>query len=232
MNLLSSLRRSLFAFAKSEPAGALVRLAFGQLSFAIPVQRLVSHTSVLCFLHPKPAWQHHVLIVPKCALKDLVALANPATVGLFSDVLCAAREVILELGIEHESYFLCANGGSRQEVQQVHFHIGSGLDYVGCGDGTDIHAIESVGIDPAYVVGRHPSPKWPVHLVVRPQAGVAAGVHLLTDAQSRTVSGLIGCIPALDRRFGMRTLGYTVVIQPSLARQHHGLEMHVVAGAR
>jgi diadenosine tetraphosphate (Ap4A) HIT family hydrolase len=87
------------------------------------VKQLIKTEKVLVFYHPKPSWEDHVLLVPKKSLRNLLELGQPQNTQYFSDILLAAKEVIQLTNLTGQNYVLCANGGTRQEVQQVHFHL-------------------------------------------------------------------------------------------------------------
>ncbi len=78
----------------------------------------------MLFWHPKPFWEQHILIVPKKAIKDLVSLKREDFIYL-DEIYKVAQEIIIELNWE-DDYFLLTNGGKRQEVNQLHFHLGKG----------------------------------------------------------------------------------------------------------
>jgi len=49
----------------------LIGWIFAHMSFAIPVKRLRETETLLAFYHPKPAYQFHVLLVPKKSVTSL-----------------------------------------------------------------------------------------------------------------------------------------------------------------
>ena len=118
---MSKLTRSLFFLAKTRAAGQVVGSCFAHGSFLIPVKRLYETPSVLAFYHPKPAYPHHVVIVPKKAIPNLLVLSEYPDYAMA--ILTAAQAIVAQFQWKHGTYVLCANGGSRQEVQQVHFHL-------------------------------------------------------------------------------------------------------------
>lgn len=116
------LRGLLLWFARTRLAGALVRLGFVYMSFAIPVQRLRETDTLLAFYHPSPIYPVHILLVPKRAYRSLLEV--PAEDGGFMlDLLAAAQSLVRELGLEARGYRLIANGGANQDVPVLHFHL-------------------------------------------------------------------------------------------------------------
>ncbi len=67
----------------------------------------------------------HILIVPKKSIKKLTSLKKE-DLKYIDEVFVTARVIVEELGWEKNGYTLLANGGTRQEVNQLHFHLASG----------------------------------------------------------------------------------------------------------
>lgn len=117
--------RKLFALAKTPVGDLIVGLAFGKLSRLLPVKRVLETDRVVAFWHPKPFWEKHILIVPKKAISKITTLSSDDLVYV-SEVYMAARKIVVDLGWESQGYTLLTNGGSRQEVNQLHFHLAAG----------------------------------------------------------------------------------------------------------
>lgn len=115
----------MFELAKSPLGDLIVGLAFGKFSKFLPVKIVKETDRVIAFWHPKPFWEKHILIVPKKAIKNLTSLA-PEDVPYIEEVYKIAQEIVKEFGWDKTDYFLLTNGGSRQEVNQLHFHLGRG----------------------------------------------------------------------------------------------------------
>ena len=119
------MKKALFALAKSPLGELIVGIAFGTFSKLLPVQRIKETDKVLAFWHPKPYWEHHILIVPKKAIKNISKLQQSDFVYV-AEVYKVAQEIIQERGWQETDYTIVTNGGTRQEVAQLHFHLGSG----------------------------------------------------------------------------------------------------------
>lgn len=117
--------KSLFALAKTPVGDLIVGLAFQKLSDLLPIKRIRETDKVIAFWHPKPFWEKHILIVPKRAIKGISTLTEDG-MPYVEEIFRAAREIVKDLGWEKDGYTLLANGGSRQEVNQLHFHLSSG----------------------------------------------------------------------------------------------------------
>jgi histidine triad (HIT) family protein len=120
-----SISRGLFVLAKTPLGDLIVGLAFGRLSNLLPVKRIRETERVIVFWHPRPFWEKHILIVPKKRIRNIVEI-GPEDMIYIDEVYRVAGEVIKELGWEKGGYSLLSNGGSRQEVNQLHFHLQSG----------------------------------------------------------------------------------------------------------
>lgn len=120
-----SISRKLFTLAKSPLGGLIVGISFGNFSRLLPVERVRETKTVLAFKHPKPSWENHILIVPKKAIKDLAAVTD-VEMSYIADSLQVARDIAKENKWSETDYMLVTNGGSRQEVSQLHFHLTSG----------------------------------------------------------------------------------------------------------
>lgn len=92
------------------------------MNFLIPVDRLLETPTLLAFYHPKPTYPVHILIVPKKGIRDMIHLTSEDNM-LLVEVFQVVRRLVDELKLEKQGYRLICNGGSYQEVQQLHFHL-------------------------------------------------------------------------------------------------------------
>ena len=120
-----SVSRKLFFLAKTPLGDLIMGIAFGKFSKLLPVKRVKETSKVVAFWHPKPFWEKHILIIPKKQIKNITSLKYEDCEYLF-EVFKVAGEIVNELDWEKEGYSLLVNGGKRQEVNQLHFHLHSG----------------------------------------------------------------------------------------------------------
>lgn len=120
-----SFSKQLFSLAKSPLGDLIVGLTFGKFSKLLPVKRIVDNDKVIAFWHPKPFYEKHILIVPKKSIKMLTAIGEE-DLPYIDEVYRVAKQIVNDLDWEKEGYSLITNGGSRQEVNQLHFHLYSG----------------------------------------------------------------------------------------------------------
>jgi histidine triad (HIT) family protein len=219
--------RLLFELAKGPLAGSVVGRGFQYGSALLPVTRLLDTDRLIAFYHPKPAWERHILIVPKRPIPSLLHLARPEHVVSFTDVLQAAHTLVQSPALDGRGYVLCANGGPRQEVGQVHFHLFTGASYVRPLP-VEI-ASPPLYSDDALAIVHHPQPTWETHLVIVPCPALPPLAALTVEASVRLRRALVP-LAWLDQRFDLVTRGYTLYLQEDGATTHHPLVFHIVAG--
>ena len=111
--------------AKTPIGGYIVGAVFESFSEALPVKRLYENDKLIAFWHPKPFWEQHVLIVPKKKIKNIVSLRNSDLVFV-NEVFKVVKIIVGQLN--WKEYTLLVNGGDRQEVNQMHFHLCTGKE--------------------------------------------------------------------------------------------------------
>ena len=124
------LKQALFHMAKAPFMGKVIGIAFRYFSWAIPGKKLYNSRDVISFYHPKPSYKNHILIVPKKAITNLQQLASDKFQEYFVKLWNAAWNIYATHSEYQDSFVLVANGGRRQEVSQVHFHMFTDYDVV------------------------------------------------------------------------------------------------------
>lgn len=119
------LGKFLFSMAKTPIGDYIVGTTFESLSSALPVKRVYENDLVIAFWHPKPFWEQHILIVPKKKIKGIMSIQESDMV--FVNEVFRIVKIIVEK-LKWEGYSLLVNGGNRQEVNQMHFHLCSGKE--------------------------------------------------------------------------------------------------------
>ncbi len=119
------LGKLLFSIAKTPIGDYIVGTTFESLSGALPVKRVYENDKVIAFWHPKPFWEQHILIVPKKKIKNVVSLQDSDMV--FVNEVFKTVKIIVEQ-LNWKEYTLLVNGGDRQEVNQMHFHLCNGKE--------------------------------------------------------------------------------------------------------
>lgn len=119
----------LFSIAKTPLGDLIIGLAFGKLSKLLPVKKVVEADKVVAFWHPKPSWEKHILIVPKKPIKKLTDIKKE-DIAYVNEVFVVTKRLVEKFDWEKDGYTLLVNGGKRQEVNQLHFHLISGKKLV------------------------------------------------------------------------------------------------------
>lgn len=122
---MKALSRSLFKIARSRLGNSIIRWSFAHAARFMPVDKLHETDLVIAFLHPQPTHETHVVVVPKRAIKTLMHL-SAGDADVLGDVFLTIQKVVADLGIEPDGYSVVINGGPRQDVDQIHFHVLSG----------------------------------------------------------------------------------------------------------
>lgn len=95
------------------------------MSFAIPLHKLRETPTLIAFHHPKPNYPTHVLILPKKTIANLASLTAQEA-PLLVDVFQVTNSLVEELGLEAAGYRLIVNGGTFQDIPQLHWHLVAG----------------------------------------------------------------------------------------------------------
>lgn len=101
----------------------LTSFIFTRMSFLVPVERLRETDTLLAFHHPRPAYPFHVLLVPRQAIPNLMAL-DPSNTKFLSELFEVVGSLVTEFQLP--AYRLIVNGGEYQEFPHLHFHLISG----------------------------------------------------------------------------------------------------------
>lgn len=112
-----------FKISRSELGTLLVGYVFENFSSVLPVDVVYETDKVIAFWHPKPYWEKHIVIVPKKRIESISALTSKD-----AEYLAAVYEAVQHIVEDEkfEAYTVTVNGGTRQDVMQIHFHLWSG----------------------------------------------------------------------------------------------------------
>lgn len=220
--------RLLFRLAKTSLLGKVVGYGFAHFAFMIPVKRVRENGLILAFYHPKPAWSNHIVILPKKTIRTLLDLAEAAHRRYISAIFLAAQELVADPPFQG-GYTLCVNGGPRQEVQQVHFHLFTGTP-----------PVEKFSVEPDEAevwsgeqlrVFHHPRPEWETHLVVSPRTDAPALSRF--RAQDRSlIEEVVSSIRSLEEQFQLVARGYTLCVQETAPGERERFSCHIIAGRK
>jgi histidine triad (HIT) family protein len=107
--------------------GLLVRQAFAHADRLLPLHRVGESAHVVGFRHPVPGFAPvHILLVPKLSVRSVMHLTPEQRDQIAAEVQRLALDVVDSLGTAHTGFLVLVNGGSRQDVRQLHFHLLTG----------------------------------------------------------------------------------------------------------
>jgi len=217
----------LFRLARTGPLGSAVRFGFAHLSGLLPVQRVCETGDIVAFHHPRPAWDRHVLFVPKEPIPSLGSV-RPEQVPLVRRLVELALEVAARERFDRDGFALLANGGAYQDVGQLHFHLASRAReaWYECPDRPAGPALLEAD---ALTAHRHPRPRRAVHIVMLPPRGpLAPAAPGLGEA---FIDAVIIATQRLIVRLDLEVGGYTLAIGAPPGRPAPGPCFHLLAGA-
>lgn len=114
--------RHAFQFAQTKVGKQVISFSLGSTIKYWPVNKIIENEKSLAFWHPKPSYKTHILIVPKKRIHNLEKSSEEDLLYI-TTCLDLAKEVIWKLKLNTAEYSLITNGGSRQKIPQLHFHL-------------------------------------------------------------------------------------------------------------
>lgn len=217
------LKKMLFRIAKSPFMGKVVGRAFQYCPWAIPVKKVYCSKEALAFHHPSPSYANHLILSPRKAIRNLQQLGSEQFVGYFARIMDAAMDICAKHAAYQKGFVLVANGGKKQEVQQVHFHMFTNHQMV---NGFSEQTAAEKAVVSNGVLSMQEYSEWETHYVLRPAAD---------DAQDKEpyLCSALHCIHILDEEFDIVNKGYSFLFQyGGQAAEWDRPVFHVVAGKR
>lgn len=224
------LKKLLFKIAKGPLMGKVVGNAFRHCSWAIPVKKVYSSREIIAFYHPQPSYENHMIISPKRAVKNLQQMALDSFSKYFVKICETAEDICVTHPEYHDAFVLVANGGKRQEVQQVHFHMFTNHDIVNEYSAQE-RAENAFYRDRDICVLEHPNPNWEVHFVIKPvSSSQMAGDEENKDMYFRSI---LHSIDLLNDEFNIVQRGYSLIYQSSKQKTDKEYPFfHIVSGKK
>lgn len=112
--------RLLFQIARSRFGEFVVGWSFEHMTDFMPVSRILETDRIIAFRHPVPMHKVHILIAPKRKVRSLLELKDEEVVN---EIVRVVQRLVNDLRLEKKGYRLIVNGGSYQDVRQLHFHL-------------------------------------------------------------------------------------------------------------
>jgi histidine triad (HIT) family protein len=195
--------------SKHRVTGHLIGFGFQYGSGLIPVRPIVSTKTVIAFPHPKPAFDNHVLVIPKHAIATFPDLLARQNIGYLLALLDTAQVLSKAWGWQSFSYGV--NGGTYQDVRQVHFHLYRGQE----------HFQIFEGVVDGRLVFEHPNPGRASHLVIVLPVDWQDGLDIFSQ----------DLVQLIEKQMTLYA-GYTVFVQFNPLPKGCGLVFHLVSGKR
>jgi hypothetical protein len=118
--ILVTVKKIILRVARIKTLGSTVGVLFQYASAIFPVKRHGENECAICFEHPVPVSNFHLLAIPKRRIASLLDLTSPANDEALTSLFMVIEEALLLRG---GRYRVSSNYGNRQDVMQVHFHI-------------------------------------------------------------------------------------------------------------
>ncbi|MBA4420481.1 MAG: hypothetical protein C0391_04985 [Anaerolinea sp.] len=112
----------IFRIAKSKLLRPIIGWCFINTIDLLPLNRITETPRVIAFYHPRPSYKIHVLIVPRKVIGEFTEI-DLIDADLIKEMFTVANMVINKLDLSKKGYSLILNGGTKQEIKQVHFHL-------------------------------------------------------------------------------------------------------------
>lgn len=213
------IKKMLFRIAKSPLMGKLVGNVFRFLPSFLPVKKVFVNKRVIAFHHPQPCYKNHLILSPRKAIKNLLCLV--ADSSYFEAIFQTAQHLSVTLPQYGDAFTLVANGGKRQEVQQVHFHMFT--DYAIVNTFTAQEPPENyLCPDEDICVFPHPNPDWAFHFIIQAN----------TDQPQAYFKSVLQCIDRLRSECDIVSRGYSLVYQHASNTANVLPVFHIVSGRK
>ena len=221
-------KKLLFKFAKGTIIGEFVGTAFRYGSWAIPVKKVYNGKGILAFYHPCPSYENHIIISPKRAIKNLQQMELECYSKYFVQIFEVTKDISMMHPEYNDSFAIVANGGKRQEVQQVHFHMFTNHEIV-----KEYFAGEQaegvVYSDRDICILEHPEPNWEIQFVIQSNAPFP----ITEKEKERYFRSVLHGIDLLDDEFDIVQRGYSLIYRcGNMQDSDKGAVFHVVSGRK
>jgi histidine triad (HIT) family protein len=219
--------RVLFRLSRSHLFSAVVRFGFAHLSALLPVRRVGETEQVVAFHHPRPSWQPHILFVPKVGIASLLDV-RPEQVSLVRGLIQFALDTASRESFGADGFALLVNGGTYQDVGQLHFHL--------AGQPREIRY--DCSVDPpgdallataSLTAFHHPHPRRATHIVLWPRSEPSAA-PVARGFDAGFVEAAIIATQKLARSLDLSTEGYTLIANMRPGEPNPVLCFHLVSG--
>ena len=89
------------------------------------VDAVLETDDVLAFHHTRPAYEHHIVVIPKAHVPSFVDLGETSD-GQLHTLIKEVRGIARQMLDEHGACRVITNLGDYQDSKHLHFHVVSG----------------------------------------------------------------------------------------------------------
>lgn len=107
---------------RSHIGARIIAWFFSHLHSLIPMKRLHETELIMAIKHPAASYPVHCLILPKKQIRNLSEITMDDGKFLL-DVLKSPHIIAPKTNLRTDQLSLIVNGGSYQDVPQLHFHL-------------------------------------------------------------------------------------------------------------
>jgi histidine triad (HIT) family protein len=204
--------------------GSVVGWGFEHFSPALPVERVLLTDKTIAFHHPRPTWERHILIIPRKQIGTVFDLMNSR--DYLEDIWQTAYEVFSGQAFTSECYALLVNGGLRQDVKQVHFHLNSEQEYVPA----FANLVKNSLILQTNNFDVYQLTATPLHLVLVPKQ-VMPPLSAWQEGNIWQLSQMELPLLDLEQIYSLSSRGFSLILQEASELEQQRLIFHLTAGA-
>ena len=93
------------------------------LSGRTPVEKVLETERVLAYVHTRPYWPVHIVVIPKQHIASLLELEDETLLVELMDVVKQVAALVIE---QEGACRIVTNLGEYQESKHLHWHVGAG----------------------------------------------------------------------------------------------------------
>lgn len=197
-------KQIIFKISRNKYMGKIVGFLFTYMAFLVPVKKIVNNKNLISFFHPVPSYDQHILIIPKKIIGSILDISDEK---VFEDIIRTAIDLSEKIKWENDCVILCANGGKRQDVKQVHFHLFSAKFMYSDEFVRESHAL-AMKIEPNQkIILRENKSKRVIEIIGERKKETDC------DCVHHMVFGIIQILKILNENFDLTSTGYTLKLQ-------------------
>jgi histidine triad (HIT) family protein len=92
------------------------------LSGKTPVEKVVETDNVLAYFHTRPAYEVHIVVIPKKHISSLITISEEDN-ELLIELLLTVKQVASRVVLEKGACRVITNLGEYQDSKHLHWHV-------------------------------------------------------------------------------------------------------------